>query len=130
MDEAQFSIDGGDPLRDGMRLSVRLRYDFTVTDAARLLAAARRLHLDLHPEATPEDAAAVVTCAADAIFTVLEHAGVGEPLEARLAGFTTDGLEAGGFRAQAVIDEPDPLPAGWDCFRTGDVFALPPSSTA
>ncbi|MGI5183263.1 hypothetical protein ACQEVZ_44100 [Dactylosporangium sp. CA-152071] len=129
MDEAQFSIDGDDPLRDGMHLSVRLRYDFTVTDAARLLAAARRLHLDLHPDATPEEAAAIVTCASDAIFTVLEHAGLDEALEARLADHTADGLEAGGFRAQAVIDEPDPLPAGWDCFRIGDVFALPPSST-
>ncbi|MEV4140490.1 hypothetical protein AB0J72_51040 [Dactylosporangium sp. NPDC049742] len=129
MDKAQVPIAGNDPLRDGMNLSVRLRYDFTVTDAARLLAAARRLHLDLHPEATPEEAAAIVTCAADAIFTVLEHAGLGETLEARLTGFAADGLETGGFRAQAVIDEPDPLPAGWDCFRTGDVFALPPSST-
>ncbi|MET7421217.1 hypothetical protein [Dactylosporangium sp. NPDC005555] len=49
-----------------MRLSVRLRHDFTVTDADRLLAAARRVHREPHPGGTQQDAVRAVTCAAHA----------------------------------------------------------------
>ncbi|WP_327000195.1 hypothetical protein OHA72_34340 [Dactylosporangium sp. NBC_01737] len=129
MDDDNGSVIGGDPLRDGMHLSLRYRRDFVVTDAARLLAAARRVFLELNPDAAPQDADVAVTCAADAIFTILEGAGLfGDALESRLAAHEADGLRAGGSRAQVVIDEPDPLRAGWDCFRTGDVYALPPSA--
>lgn len=122
-------IIGGDPLREGMYLSVRLRRDFLVTDAARLLGAARRVYRDLNPGATAQDAAVAVTCAADAVFVIVESAGMlGDAADAGLAAHEADGLRAGGFRAQVVIDEPGPLPAGWDCLRTGDVFALPPSA--
>ena len=34
-------IVGDEPLADGMHLAVRIRRDFTVSDAARMLAAAR-----------------------------------------------------------------------------------------
>ncbi|BCY11589.1 hypothetical protein L3i22_066770 [Actinoplanes sp. L3-i22] len=119
---------GDDPLVDGMRLSVRLRYDFSVTDAGRLLSAARRLYQELDPGASAGEAEAMVTCAADALFVVLEHAGLlGEAVDDRLAGYLGDGLDAGGSRAQVVPNEPWPLsarPRG-DCFRTDDVFALP-----
>jgi hypothetical protein len=123
------SIIGDDPLRDGMHVSVRCRRDFVVTDAARLLTAARRVYRDLNPDATAQDADEMVTCAADAIFTLLEGAGLfGDAIETRLAAHEGDGLEAGGFRAQAVFDDPEPLRAGWDCFRMGDVYALPPGA--
>jgi hypothetical protein len=119
-------VVGDDPLVDGMRISVRLRRDFTVTDAERLLAAARRAYLDLHPGASADDAALVVTCAADALFEILEHAGLlGDPVDDRLADRASDGLALGGWRAQVTVNEPDPLLPGRDCLRTGDVFALP-----
>ena len=53
-----------------MTISVRMRRDFVVTDAARLMATARRIYLDLNPQATPDEAAAQVTCAADAMFAL------------------------------------------------------------
>jgi len=110
-----------------MNVSLRYRRDFVVTDAARLLEAARQAYRELHPEASPEDAVAMVTGAADAIFTILERDGLlGEAIEARLAERERDGLQLGGSRAQVVFDDPAPLLRGWDCFRTGDVFALPP----
>jgi hypothetical protein len=115
-------------LFDGMRLSVRLRRDFSVTDADRLLAAARRVYRDLNPGVSAEEACAMVSCAADALFVILEHAGpLGEAADNRLAGYVSDGLEAGGWRAQVVPNEPWPLspPPRQDCLR-GDVFALPP----
>ncbi len=123
------AIIGDEPLRDGQRLSVRLRRDFVVTDAARLLDAARRIYRDLNPDATAQDAAAAVTSAADAVFVLAERAGLlGDAADARLAAHGPDGIRAGGFRAQVVLDEPDPLPVGSDCSRSGDVFALPPSA--
>jgi hypothetical protein len=68
---------------------------------------------------------------ADALFVVLEHAGlVGEPVGTRLSDYVHDGLEAGGWRGQVVVDEPwplSPLPRA-DCLRTGDVFARPPEA--
>jgi hypothetical protein len=119
---------GDDPLVDGMSLSVRLRMDFTVTDAGRLLATARRIHQDLNPGTSAEEARTMVSCAADALFVILEDAGLlGEAVDGRLAGNAPDGLEVGGWRAQVVPNEPWPLsprPRG-DCLRGGDVFALP-----
>lgn len=119
-------VVGDDPLVDGMALSVRLRRDFTVIDADRLLAAARRIFRELHPDASAADAATIVTGAADALFMVLEHAGlIGDAADNRLAGLAADGLAVAGWRAQVTINEPDPLPAGPDCLRTADVFAIP-----
>jgi hypothetical protein len=127
-DDPDVEVTGDEPLVDGMVLSVRLRHDFTVTDADRLLATARRLYRELNPDAGAEEAAEMVTCAADALFTVLEHAGMlGDALDERLAA--ADGLARGGYVAQAVINQPDPLsphPRG-NCLRTGDLFALPES---
>ena len=113
-----------------MSLSVRMRQDFTVIDADRLLAAARRIYRDLNPGTTADEAHAMVSCAADALFVILEHAGIlGEAADNRLAGYVGEGLKAGGSRAQVVPNEPGPLssPRG-DCRRTGDVFALPPDA--
>jgi hypothetical protein len=126
-DDLDVEVIGGDPLVDGMTLSVRLRYDFTVTDAGRLLATARRLYRELNPDASPDGTEEMVTCAADALFVVLEHAGVfGAATDGRLAGYGADGLAACGRIAQAVINEPRPLsphPLG-NCLY-GDPFALP-----
>jgi hypothetical protein len=78
-------ILGDDPLTDGMKISVRFRRDFVVTDAACLLATARHVFLELNPTATPGDAEAVVANAADAISTILESDGlIGDAVDARL----------------------------------------------
>jgi hypothetical protein len=123
------AVIGDEPLVDGMSLSIRLRRDFTVTDAARLLAAARRTYVRLHPGSTEEQAAEHVTCAADALFVLLEHAGLlGDELDRQLAAHTTDGLAAGGWRAQVITDEPRPLaPEPRQNCLLGDPFALPTS---
>ncbi|GAA1892803.1 hypothetical protein [Asanoa iriomotensis] len=119
-------ILGDDPLVDGMTIAVRYRRDFVVTDAARFLATARRHYRDLHPEATEAEAEEQVTAAADAIYVLLEHAGlIGDAADARLAEHGDAGLRLGGWRSQVTFDEPEPLRAGYDCLRTGDVFALP-----
>jgi hypothetical protein len=119
-------VIGDDPLADGMNISVRYRRDFVITDAARLLEAARSVFCELNPEASPDDAAAAVTCAADAIFSILERDGlIGDATDARLAGREADGIEVLGWRAQVTVNEPEPLRPGRDCLRTGDVFALP-----
>jgi hypothetical protein len=119
-------ISVGEPLADGMHIAVRLRRDFTVTDATRLLAAARAAYLELHPGATQNDAAEVVTSAADAIFALLEHDGLlGHTADRALAAHSAHGLQPGGWRAQVTIDEPHHLSPGPDCFTHGDVFALP-----
>ena len=122
-------VIGDDLLADGMALSLRLRRDFTVTDADRLLAHARRLYRELHPDTSAAEAAAIVTGAADAMFVILEHAGLlGDTVDDRLSGHRADGLALAGWRAQIVINEPDPLWPGplSNCLRGGDVFALPP----
>src|SRR5262245_7782201 len=99
-------VIGDEPLVDGMNISVRYRRDFVVTDAARLLDAARGVFCELNPDASPDDAAEVVTCAADAIFTILEGDGlVGDAIDARLASRERDGVKVLGWRAQVVIDE-------------------------
>jgi hypothetical protein len=122
-------VIGDDPLVDGMSLSVRLRLDFTVTDADRLLATARRIHQDLNPGTSAAEARTMVSCAADALFVILEDAGLlGDAVDGRLAGYARDGLAVGGGRAQVVPDEPQPLSPRprEDCVRGEDVFALPP----
>jgi len=125
---ADIDVVGDDPLVDGMAISVRIRRDFTVTDAERLLSAAHRMFRELHPGASPADAATMVTCAADAVYMVLEHAGlIGDLADDRLAGHTSDGLTVAGWRAEVTVNEPNPLPTRPDCLRTGDVFALPAS---
>jgi hypothetical protein len=112
-----------------MNLSVRLRRDFVVADAGRLLAAARRAYQELNSGTSAEEAREMVSCAADALFVLLEHAGLlGDAVDGRLAGYTAEGLAVGGWRAQVVINEPDPLstrPRG-DCLRGDDVFTLAP----
>jgi hypothetical protein len=122
-------VIGDDPLVNGMVLSLRLRRDFTVADADRLLATARRTYRALNPGSSAEEARKTLACAADALFILLEHAGLlGDTVDSRLAGYTTDGLTVGGWRAQVVLNEPDPLSPEprRDCLRGGDVFALPP----
>ena len=69
-------IAGDEPLADGMHIAVRVRRDFTVTDAGRLLAAARAAWVQLNPWATAREAEAAVTSAADAISTIAESAGL------------------------------------------------------
>jgi hypothetical protein len=110
-----------------MALSLRLRRDFTVTDADHLLAAARRIYRELNPDTSAAEAAGTVSCAADALFVILEHAGLlGDAADDRLSGHAADGLAVGGWRAQ-IVDEPAPLsPEPRSNCLHGDVFALPP----
>jgi hypothetical protein len=114
-----------------MNLSIRLRRDFIVADADRLLAAARRAFHELNPGTSTEQAFEMVTSAADALFVLLEHAGLlGDLIDSQLAAYNTEGLAIGGWRAQVVLNEPRPLsprPRG-DCLRSDDVFALPPGA--
>ncbi len=120
---------GYEPLATGMSLSLRLRRDFTVADADRLLAAARRIYGELNPGADAAEAVEAVTSAADALFVILEHAGLlGDATDDRLADHAADGLTMGGWRAEIVVNEPFPLSPGprSNCLR-GDVFALPPN---
>ncbi|MCW2929169.1 MAG: hypothetical protein JWM19_131 [Actinomycetia bacterium] len=121
-------VAGDDPLADGMRVALRLRRDFVVADAGRLLAAGRRAYVRLNPGASEQDAAEAVTCAADVVFTLLEDAGlIGDAADAALAGYESDGLALGGHRALVTFNDPWPLPVGPDCAER-DVFALPPAN--
>jgi hypothetical protein len=123
------AVAGNDPLVDGMRLSVRFRRDFTVTDADGLLADARRTYRELNPGTSATEVDQLVACAADALFVILEHAGLlGSAADDRLAGHASNGLATGGWRAQVVLDEPHPLAPEQlgDCLRSDDIFALPP----
>lgn len=117
-------IIGDEPLRDGMKLSVRSRQDFTVADAEALLAAARRVYVALHPGSTAQDAQDAVSSAADVMFQLLEMVSAPE----RLHMWQGYGLSVEGQRSHVVVDEPRPLPAGLlaQCGREDDVFALPP----
>jgi hypothetical protein len=111
-------IVGDEQLSDGMRISVRLRIDFVVDDAARVMESARSL--------VPADEAETITCGADAVFALLEADGVVEDvLVEKLSGRAADGLTLSGWRAQLVLDEPCAL-MKYDCLRSDDVFALPP----
>ena len=125
---SDITVIGDDPLVDGMTISVRMRRDFVVTDAARLMATARRIYLDLNAQATPDEAAMNITCAADALFMILEADDQwSEATEARLAARDADGLRTQGGCAQFVPHEPRPLSVGgYNCFRDEDLFALPP----
>jgi hypothetical protein len=97
-------VSGGEPPADGMHIAVRLRRDFTIK----------------------HDAVEMVTSTADAIFTILEQAGlVGRAIDAALALHAEHGLQVDGWRAQVTTDEMRPLPPGPDCLDRGDVFALP-----
>jgi hypothetical protein len=129
----QGRVIGNEPLADGMHIAFRLRQDFTVTNAQRLLAHARAVYIELNPGTTEETAAAMVTCAADAIFTLLERDGViGNAIDAALAAHADHGLALGGSRAQVTFNEPHRLPPGprQDCFSGHvDVFALPADSS-
>ena len=113
-----------------MTLSLRLRRDFTVTDADGLLTAARRIYRQLNPDASAAEASGMVTCAADALFVILEHAGLlGDTVDGRLSDHAADGLAVSGWRAEIVINEPAPLSLGPSSngLCPGDVFALPPA---
>jgi hypothetical protein len=102
-------------------------------DAARprtpcLLATARRTYRDLNPGVSAKEASETVTCAADALFVILEQAGLlGDAIDSRLADNAARGMAVGGWRAQVVINEPHPLSPEprRDCLHGGDVFALP-----
>jgi len=119
-------IAGDEPLADGMHIAVRVRRDFTVTGADRLLAAARAAYAQVNPRATAHEAEAAVTSAADAIFIILESDGLlGHPADRALAVHVGHGLEPGGWRAQVTFNESHRLPAGPCCAEDGDVFALP-----
>lgn len=123
------NIAGNEPLVDGMHVVVRLRRDFTVTDAAQLLAAARTAYIRDNPGTGPQDAEAAVTSAADAVFTILGSRGLlGPAADQALADGARDGLRPGGWRAQVTLNEAYRLPSGWACFEDGDVFALPAHS--
>jgi hypothetical protein len=125
------AILGDEPLVDGMNISLRYRRDFHVADAERLLAAARAAYRELHPDSMPNAAEEHVTCASDAIFTILEHAGLlGDRIDDRLATRASEGLELGGWQARIIIDEPEPLHPDprRSCLRP-DVFALPRTAT-
>lgn len=120
---------GDDALADGMHVVVRLRHDFTITDAQRLLGAARAAYLEGNPGVTKRDAEELVTGVADVMFTLLERDGlVGDAAGAKLSSHRDDGLQAGGWRAQVTINETRRLRSGPDCFQRGDVFALPPQA--
>jgi hypothetical protein len=109
-----------------MHIVIRLRRGFTVTDAARLLAAARAAYARASPGTGPQDAAAAATSAADAIFTILGTDGLLEhATDPALAARASDGLQPGGWRAQVTLDEAHRLPRGTACTDNGDVFALP-----
>jgi hypothetical protein len=63
---------------------------------------------------------------ADAIFTILEAAGLlGNAADSALAAHASDGLQPGGWRGQVTLDEPLCLPPGPACTSNDDVFALP-----
>jgi hypothetical protein len=116
-------VIGDEPLRDDMLISVRMRRDFYVEDAARVLDAARQAYRELHPDEDPNAALTHVTSAADALFTILEHAGLfSAEIGERLAARSADGLLGMGSRAMAVMDDPVPLIS---CLGPRDPFALP-----
>jgi hypothetical protein len=120
------TISGDDSLVNGMRIALRLRRDFVVTDAKQLLASARHAYRQLNPGTTEGDAAEAVTSAADAVFTLMEHAGLlGSAADTALARYEGEGLALGGWRAQMTFGDPHPLPPSPDCFANDDVFALP-----
>jgi hypothetical protein len=121
VDDDDSHLIGADPLVDGMRITLRLRRDFTVTDAAAVLAAGRRAYHDLNPDLDPQTVDEHVTCAADAVYALLDRDGV-------MSDHSTVGLASRGFREQLTFNDPLPLPNPPICFDGSiDYFALPPS---
>ncbi|HET7015409.1 MAG TPA: hypothetical protein VFI65_15940 [Streptosporangiaceae bacterium] len=121
-------VIGDEPLADGMLISVRVRRDFVVADADRVLRAARRAYVEISPGATDEDAAEFVTSATDAIFALIERAGlIGQGPDDFLLS-AAEGLAIGGQVTQVTVDKDQPLPTGHCSFggEAEDVFALPP----
>jgi hypothetical protein len=119
-------VIGDEPLEDGMHLAIRIRRDFMITDAQRVLDAARTAYRELNPGSSEAEAAQSVSSAADAVFAILERVGVlGSEADNALAARATDGLASQGQRAQVTINENRRLPAGPDCFADYDIFALP-----
>lgn len=117
-------------LVNGMRISARIRRDFIVTNSDQLLASARLAHRQLHPGTTEQDAAEFVTCAADAIFTLLEQAGIsGDAADAALAANEDKGLSLGGVREQVTFNDSHPLLRDQRCGfgepEEYDAFSLP-----
>jgi hypothetical protein len=43
------AISGNEPPADGVHIAVRIRRDFTIADAGRLLASARAAYIELNP---------------------------------------------------------------------------------
>jgi hypothetical protein len=119
-------VIGDEPLEDGMHVAIRIRRDFMITDAQRVLDAARTAYRELNPESSQAEAAESVSSAADAVFTILERAGIlGPEADNALAARAMDGLASQGQRAQVTINENRRLLAAPDCFADDDVFALP-----
>lgn len=122
-------VEGDEPLAGGMRISVRVRRDFVVSDAGRFLRPGRRAYVEITPGATEADAERMVTSAADAMFALIERAGmIGQNLDDLLHSAAADGLTPGGQAARLTFDQEQPLPSGrcWFGFPDKDVFALPP----
>jgi hypothetical protein len=120
------NIAGDEPPVDGMHIVVRFRRDFIVTDAVKLLDAARAAYTRANPGIGPLDAAAAVTSAADAIFTVLEREGLPWAAADRIpADGPRHGLQPAGWRAQVTLNEAHRLSSRPACLDDGDVFALP-----
>jgi hypothetical protein len=125
----EHAVIGDDALVDGMHVTMRLRHDFTITDAQQLLAAARAACVADNTEASRRDAEEAVTGLSDVMFTLLERDGlVRETAETTLASHASCGLKTDGWRAQVTINETRHLERGQECFDQGDIFALPPDT--
>jgi hypothetical protein len=59
-----------------MHVAVRLRHDFTITEAQELLALARAAYVERNSGSTERDAEEAVRAVADVMFTILEHDGL------------------------------------------------------
>jgi hypothetical protein len=113
------NVIGNDPLVDGLVISVRFRRDFVVTNASDVLAAARRAFRELHPEADENDAEQHVTCAADAVYALLDRDGLTSAQD-------VIGLAGRGSLQEIDVNDPHPLHPP-SCFQGDtDFFALPP----
>lgn len=123
-------VVGDVPPADGMLISVRVRHDFVVANSERFMLAARRAYIEMTPGATEEDAAEMVTDAADAMFALIERAGMTGPGLDHFLASAADGLTIGGQIAQVTMDQDQPLPDDGCQFGVdvGDVFALPPGT--
>src|SRR6202042_735091 len=81
----EHAVIGDHVLVYGMHVAIRLRHDFTVTDAQQLLAAPRAAYVADNTTASQRDAEEAMTGPSDVIFTLLERDGLfGEAAESRL----------------------------------------------